>query len=60
MSEVEIGAGGDGLWAAHVHVGGRPQWGSLREDAATAKADRKALLEARRQGTLASIMASFT
>jgi hypothetical protein len=59
MCAADRQARGPGLWAAHVHLHGRPQWASVRDSAATAKADRKVLLEARRQGTLANAMASF-
>lgn len=44
------------LWAAHIHVDGRPRWGCLRSEQAQAKADRKMLLTARRNGTLDAIV----
>ena len=47
------------LWAAYIHVEGRPQWGRLHASAAQARADRKVLLQARRQGSLQAAMQGF-
>ena len=45
------------LWAAHIHVDGRPRWGRLHSAVAEAKTDRQQLLAARRGGTLDETLA---
>ncbi|EKX34748.1 hypothetical protein GUITHDRAFT_146966 [Guillardia theta CCMP2712] len=38
-------------WAAHVHVGGCPWWGCIRQTKEEALKDRKEMLAARKEGT---------
>jgi hypothetical protein len=47
------------VWAAHIHVDGRPRWGCLRKTAAQAKQDRKELLAARKEGSLDDALAEM-
>jgi len=49
-------SGGGEAFVAYIHVKGSPQWGPLRAHCPAAKADRKLLLQARRNGRLPAVL----
>lgn len=49
-------SGGGEAFVAYIHLKGSPQWGPLRAHCRAAKADRKLLLQARKNGRLPAVL----